>query len=168
MEYRWLASTFITGRKHAGTAGLASLAIGTLLLCSCLIVPQKIEHYSGVPLGEGVPAFLVPGKTAREEVRAALGFATWVSDGGARECYRAFYDSSGFAVLVQGGFTSEPFAIDVRRLVLYFYPNGILERYEYDNVHCYRTFATWDCKDSAAEKPSTKADNPGDALSCFP
>jgi hypothetical protein len=152
----------------AGAAGLACLAIGTQLLCGCIVIPKTSELQSRGLLAEGVPAFLVPGKTTREEVRAALGPATAESDGGARQCYRASDHTLTIEVIFQGGQSSGPVSADIRRLVLYFHPHGILDRYEYDNVNCHRPFGTWNCKDSAGQKPPTKAQNSWEVLSCYP
>lgn len=126
----------MTARAISRWVVAATVLLASALLSGCPIpLPAGYESGSRENLGEGVPDFIVQGKTTRAEVLLALGAA----DGRAADehwlSFGAQYGRGGVIfILGRGGLGAERF--ESRRLVVYFDEQGVVERAQFDRKGC--------------------------------
>ncbi len=117
----------------------AGLLTATLLL-GCVIpipVPARYHYSSRQNMSQGVPEFIVQGKTTREEVLLALGQA----DGAALDeswlCYGCAYGKGGVVVFIYPVPAAPTFeSVEYTRLVVYFDESGVVERTQFEKRTC--------------------------------
>lgn len=118
-----------------------ALLIGALL-CACIVLPMPPTYITGsVGLDQGVPSFIVPGKTTRSDLWRELGAPYRQAQDGSWLCYGALYDITGYAVIAQGASAGYGPKLEIRRFVVGLDAAGIVERVRYSKIVCHRAGA---------------------------
>lgn len=120
---------------------LAFVLCGELLLgCVPLFIPQGPKHVGWLDLGDSVPAFIVTGKTTREEVLNTLGPADRKASDQSWLCFGVKYatGSGAFIPIVPLFFVGVE-SFEIRRVVVFFDDVGIVERATFEKDTCRST-----------------------------
>ena len=124
------------GLGHSARSVAVAMLTAAMLTGCPIPIPPGYRMGSRANLGDGAPAFIVTGKTTRADVLLTMGIA----DGSALdEHWLSFGDhqSKGGVVFIlgQGGGPGAE-RLESRRLVVYFDPQGLVERVQFDRRAC--------------------------------